>query len=283
VAEITTTTNSALLKTTYDAEFGLDPTEESVVASWIAQPVGATAIGNVLTLRKIAAPTAQTWSAGTAMLPSGLTGHSPTEAAVTTTLTYAYVMAEIDEPAMTRLVDDAKYRAGLRKQMLAVVNAKVDVEICDLFAGLSASQAGTDLDDTLLRAALKDLATNAKGKFKLGETAVRLFINPAQVDSVLGISTIREYQIRGSAGSAPSGQMVNAYGISFRETGSLEAAAGLHNNALILPDAFALGYNIKPSALADQQDGLVTRLIFRTEFGVCEWFDSSGVKLPTTA
>ena len=281
MAEITTTTNSAILKTTYDSEFGLDPTEEAVIADWVAKPVGATAIGNTLTRRKIAAPLAQKWTTGN-MIPGSLTAHAPTEAAVSTTLSYAYVMAEIDEPAMTRLVDDANYRTGLRKQMSRVVNAQIDADIAALFSGFSASESGADIDDTMLRSALKQLATNAKGKFQLGQTPVRLFINPSQIDSVLGISTIREYQIRGSAGSAPSGQLVNAYGISFAETGSLAAASASYNNALILPDACALGYNVKPSALSDQMDGFVTRLLFRAEYGVCVWFNSSGVKLVTT-
>lgn len=282
MAEITTTTNASILKTTYDSEFGLDPTEESVIASWVAKPMGGQKIGKEFVLRKIAAPTAQKWSAGTSMLPGGLTSHAPTEAAVTSTMHYAYVQAECDEPALTRLVEDGAYRAGLRKQMSAVVNARVDYDIAALFTSLSTSQGGVDLDDALLRAALKDLASNAMGKFKLGQTPVRLFISPTQIDNVLGISTIREYQIRGSAGSAPSGQMVNAYGISFAETGNIVSDSGTYNNALILPDAFAIGYNIKPSALSDQQDGFVTRFLFRTEYAVVEWFDSSGVKLPTT-
>lgn len=282
MAEITTTTNASILKTTYDSEFGLDPTEESVIVNWIAKPMGGQKIGKEFVLRKIAAPTVQQWSAGTSMLPGGLTSHAPTEAAVTATLYYSYVQAEIDEPAMTRLVDDANYRTGLRKQMAAVVNSRPDYYVASLFSGLSASESGADIDDAMLRSALKQLSTNAKGKFKIGQTPVRLFISPTQIDSVLGVSTIREYQIRGSAGSAPSGQLVNAYGISFAETGLIAVDAGSYNNALILPDAFAIGYNIKPSALPEQQDGLVTRFIFRAEFGVVEWFDTSGVKLVTT-
>lgn len=279
---VNTTTNASILKTTYDSDFGLDPTEEAVVASYVAQPVGATAIGNTLTLRKIAAVVAGKYT-GTSGLPANLTATTAnTEAAVTTTLSYGYAMLEIDENAMTRLVDDAKYRTGIRKQLAAAVNAQLDADLFALGASLSSSESGADIDDTMLRSALKQLATNAKGKFKLGQTPVRLFINPSQVDSVLGISTIREYQIRGSAGSAPSGQMVNAYGISFAESGSLAVNAGNYNNALILPDAWALGYNIKPSFLKDQEDGIVTRMIFRAEYGVCEWFDSSGVKLVTT-
>lgn len=279
---VNTTTNAAILKTTYDSEFGLDPTEESVVAGYVAQPVGSTKIGNTLTLRKIAAVVAGKYS-GTSGLPANLSATTAnTEAAVTTTLSYGYAMLEVDEPAMTRLVDDANYRTGIRKQLAAAVNSQLDADLFALASSLSASQSGADIDDAMLRAALKDLATNAKNKFRIGQTPVRLFIHPSQIDSVLGVSTIREYQIRGSAGSAPSGQMVNAYGISFAESGNVLSSAGSYYNALILPDAWAIGYNIKPSAMPEQVDGIVTRMIFRAEYGVCEWFDSSGVKLVTT-
>ena len=36
-----TTVNAALFRTVYDDEFGLDPTEESVVAGYVAQPLDA--------------------------------------------------------------------------------------------------------------------------------------------------------------------------------------------------------------------------------------------------
>lgn len=280
-AETTTTTNANLLKTTYTSEFGLDPTEESVVAGYVAMPAGSAKVGNSLVLRKVAAMTASKWTSGS-MLPASLNTNANTEANVSTTLHYTYGMVELDEPAVTRLVDDGPYRTAIRKQLAACVNSQVDADLFALASSLSASQSGADIDDAMLRAALKDLATNAKNKFRIGQTAVRLFIHPSQIDSVLGVSTIREYQIRGSAGSAPSGQMVNAYGISFAESGNVLSSGGSYYNALILPDAWAVGYNIKPSALPEQNDGPVTRLFFRAEYGVCEWFDSSGVKLVTT-
>lgn len=279
---VNTTTNASILKTTYDSEFGLDPTEESVVAGYVAQPMGAQKVGNTMTLRKIKAVAAGKYT-GTTGLPANLSATTAqTEAAVTGTCTYGYGQLELDEPALTRLVEEAAYRTGIRKQLAAAVNSQLDADLFALAPSLSASESGADIDDAMLRSALKQLATNAKGKFKLGQTPVRLFIHPSQIDSVLGVSTIREYQIRGSAGSAPSGQMVNAYGISFAESGNVDLTAGSYSNALILPDAWAIGYNIKPSFLAEQQDGIVTRLIFRAEYIVVEWFDSSGVKLVTT-
>ncbi|MBK8772720.1 MAG: hypothetical protein IPM06_20150 [Rhizobiales bacterium] len=102
--------NAAILKTTYDSEFGLDPSEEGVITPFVSKPVGSTAIGNVLTLRKVAAHSASKWATvgngTTGGLSTALTGTGNTEAAVTTTLAYAYVMCEIDEPGLTRLVDE---------------------------------------------------------------------------------------------------------------------------------------------------------------------------------
>lgn len=275
--------NAALFRTVYDDDFGLDPTEESVIAGYVAQPLGGQKIGKEFVLRKLQAYGARKWvGTSTVGIPGNLSHPASltTEAAVTSTMSYAYAVLEVDEPAMTRAINEGPYRTGIRKQLMAAINSQVDADLAALFSGLSSSQAGSDLDDTLLRAALKDLSTNAKGKFKVGQTPVRLFISPSQIDAVLGISTIREYQIRGSAGSAPSGQMVNAYGISFAETGNITGAP--YNNALILPDAFAIGYNIKPSFLPEQADGIATRFLCRAEYAVVEWFDSSGVKLPTS-
>jgi len=278
------TVNAALFKTVYDTEFGLDPTEESVIAGYVSQPLGGQKIGKEFVLRKLQAYTPGTKWAGTTTvgLPGNLTFTPSNEAAVTATIAYAYAVLEVDEPAMTRLVDDGAYRTGIRKQLMACVNSTVDQDLFALFASLTASESGADIDDAMLRSALKQLATNAKGKFKLGQTPVRLFIHPSQIDSVLGVSTIREYQIRGSAGSAPSGQMVNAYGISFAESGNVYSNGGNYYNGLILPDALAIGYNIKPSFMPEQQDGLATRFLVRSEYATVEWFDSSGVKLVTT-
>jgi len=283
MAAITATTNASILKTTYDSEFGLDPFEEAKVAGFVAKPVGSTAIGNVLTLRKVAAHSASkyTTQAGGG-IPGNLTGTSNTEAAVTTTLAYAYVMCEIDEPGLTRLVDEGNYRSALRKQMAAAVNSQIDADLFALAASLSHSESGADLNDTMYLAGVGQLAKYAKNKFKVGQSDVRLFVHPDELKNAMAISAAKEYQIRGSQGSAVSGQLVTTYGITIEESGNVYSNAGSAYNPLLLKDAWAIGYNRTPSALPEQQDGIVTRLIFRAEYGVCEWFDSSGVALITT-
>ena len=50
-------------------------------------------------------------------------------------------------------------------------------------------------------------------------------------------------------------------------------------NPLLLKDAWALAWNEKPHLLDVQTDGLTEVFIAYAEYGVCEWFDSSGVSL----
>lgn len=280
MAAINATTAALSLKTTYDAEFGLDPYEESVVAKFVAKPVGNAAIGNTLTLRKVAAVTGLKYTTNASGgLPSVLTGHAPTEQAVTTTLAYAYAMAELDEEAMNRIVEDGNYRNGVRKQMAAAVNGQVDIDLLLLAASLSHSETGATVNETMYASALKQLAKYAKNKFKIGETDARLFVHPDVLDDVLVMPIAKEYQIRGSAGSAVTGQLVTTFGIKIEETGNVYQNLGHTYCPLIIKDAWAIGYNKTPSAIPDQQDGLITRLIYRAHYGTCEWFDSSGVVL----
>ena len=284
MAAVTATTNAAILKTTYDSEFGLDPSEEGVITPFVARPVGSTAIGNVLTLRKVAAHSASKYTtAAGGGIPSALTGTANTEAAVTTTLAYAYVMCELDEPGLTRLVDEGNFRTALRKQMAAAVNAQIDQDIFALASGFSLSESNADISETQYLAAYGKLVKAAKNKVKVGQTDVRLFLHPDEIKNFMAMGAAREYQIRGGAGSAGNGQLVTTYGIKVEESGNIIAQGGNYHQPMILKDAFAIGYNRTPSALPEQQDGIVTRLIFRAEYGVCEWFDSSGVDVITTA
>ena len=283
MAAITATTNANLLKTTYDAEFGLDPYEEAVVAGFVAKPVGMTAIGNSLVLRKVAAHTASkyTTQAGGG-IPSNLTGTANPEANVSTTLAYAYVMCELDEPAVTRLVDEGNFRTALRKQMAAAVNSQIDADLFALAASLSHTESGADVNETMYLSGIGQLAKYAKNKFKVGQTDVRLFVHPDELKNAMNISAAKEYQIRGNAGTAATGQLVTTFGLKIEESGNVYATGGSAYNPLLLKDAWALGYNRTPSAMSEQQDGIVTRFIFRAEYGVCEWFDSSGVAFVTT-
>lgn len=277
-APVTITTNAALLRTITDSEFGLDPFEESVVAGFVAKPIGTSKVGKELVLRKIAAHSASKYAGGGG-LPANLNTNANTEVAVTLPIAYAYAMGELDEAAVTRLVDDGNFRAGYRKQQKAAVNAQIDVDLFTLAASLSHSESGAAVTETMYASALKQLAKYAKNKFKIGETDVRLYVHPDVLDDVLVMPLAKEYQIRGSAGTAVSGQLATSFGIKIEESGSVYQNAGHTYCPLILKDAWAIGYNIMPSDLPDQQDGLHTRLIHRAEYACGEWFDSSGVVL----
>lgn len=280
MAAITASLAANIVKTTYDAEFGMDPFEESMVAKFVAEPVGSTAIGETLTLRKVSAVTGRKYTGNVAGgIPSSLTGHAPTEHAVTTTLAYAYAMAELDEPMLHRIVDDADYRNKLRKQMAAAVNGQIDIDLLMQAASFSHSESGAVVNETMYASALKQLAKYAMNKFKIGETDVRLFVHPDVLDDVLVMPLLKEYQIRGGAGSAVNGTLATGFGIKLEETGNVYQNLGHTYCPLILKDAWAIGYNRTPSALPDQKDGIVDRLIYRAHYGICEWFDSSGVVL----
>ena len=53
------TNNTSSLRETFDAEFGLDPTDETKIADWVSEPVGAQKMGSNLYLRKLSAVAAQ--------------------------------------------------------------------------------------------------------------------------------------------------------------------------------------------------------------------------------
>lgn len=275
---VTITTNAQLLRTVTDDEFALDPFEEAVVAGFVAKPIGTTAVGKELVLRKIAAHTASKYAGGGG-LPASLNTNANTEQAVTLPIAYAYAMGELDEASLTRLVQEGGYRNGYRKQMAAAVNAQIDIDLFALAASLSKSETGASVTETMYASALKQLAKYAKNKFKIGETDVRLFVHPDVLDDVLVMPLAKEYQIRGSAGSAVSGQLATSFGIKIEESGNVLQNNGHTYCPLILKDAWAIGYNRTPSALPEQLDGLHTRFIYRAEYACGEWFDSSGVVL----
>ena len=278
---VNTTTNAAIFKSTFTAEFGLEPYEEPKVSGFVATPYGTDRIGNVLYLRKIKAVVAGKYTGSTG-LPANLSASTAnTELAPSTTLAYGYAQLELDEPALTRLIDDAAYRTGIRTQMRAAVNSQKDADLLALAASLSHSEVGAALNETMFASGLGQLATYAMNKYEQGVTDVRLFLTPTQLKNVIVIPALKEYQIRGGAGTAATGQLVTAHGIRFAESGNVYSSAGAYYNALILKEAWAIGHNILGGFLPDQQDGIVTRLIFRIEYGTAEWFDSCGVALIT--
>lgn len=278
-----TPTQAALsLRDQWTSEFGLDPTEEAIIAGVVSRP-GATKIGNSLYMRKLKTASVQTLAAGDTGAAITATANTDERVQMTPTFKFAYI--EIPEHTLTRVVDDGPYKAGQRKMLLAAINEDRDSALFALATGLSEATGAADLDETLLLDGLGRLAKRAKGKmrtFNGDRSTVYCFIHPDELKNAYKIPAFREYQIRGSAGAAASGSAVSTYGVEFKESGLVYQNAGTTYNILMLPDAFALGHNIEPTLDEPQKYLLQWRFIAKTEYGVTEWFDTSGVALTTT-
>jgi len=269
------------LRETWDAEFGLNPTEETKIADWVEQPVGAQKFGNTLYLRKLPSYTAKTYTSDADNgLRAGLTWETATLERVSAASVIKYVAIGVDKALLNRAVDDGNLRSGLKKQGSAAVREGVDISLFALAASLSQTETGAAIDDAMVRSALGQLAGSAGGKFN-DSSAKLLVVTPAELENVWNIPAIKEYQIRGTVGAAVNAKL-NAYGLVWRESGNVYESAGVSYNPLILKDAFALAWNEKPHVMDTQFDGITENFIFVTDFGVCEWFDSSGVSLNTT-
>lgn len=276
---------ASILKEVWTDQFELDPTEEGVIAPLVATPNGVRKIGKKLHLRKLQAQSANKLTPSshtTTMVADNLTYNQNTEVEVTVTPVVYYAGIELNRDAMNEIIDDGEAIAGWRSQMLAVLNEKIDFEIFSLVNGLSQSEVGADTDDAMIRSALGKLAKYAKRKFKIGKTPFNVILHPDEIKNALNIPALKEYQIRGTQGSATSGQLVSAYGANFEESGLVLVSAGTAYQPLFIKDAWALGWNEKPHILEPQTDGLATRFLAYTEFGVSEWFDSSGITLNVT-
>jgi hypothetical protein len=187
-----------------------------------------------------------------------------------------YGAITVNRNTWNQVRDDSDYRAKQKTALSAGMTEKVDADVFANAANLSNVITQADLDDAALRNGYGRLRKTAKGKIKLGETDVRLYLPPEETANAMGIAAIKEYQIRGTIGSAVNAQM-NAYGLIWRESGLIVPNLGNFYNPLLLKDAWALAWNEKPHMLDVQIDGLVETWINYSEYGVCEWFDSSGV------
>lgn len=279
-AAITTSTEAAsILKEVWDSQFSLDPTEEAIVAPLVAEPVGVQKIGKKLHLRKIKAISSQTVTASTTLVSDNLTYSTNTEEEIQVTPTAYYAGIELNPDTLNQIIDDGNAIAGWRKQMLAALDEVIDTKLLDLAGSASLVESSASFDDATWRAAVAKLAKNAKRKFRIGKTPYNLILHPDVLAQALNISALKEYQIRGTAGSATSGSLVTTYGANIEESGLVKNTAGVKYNPLFIQDAWALGWNQKPKMLEPQMDGLVMRFLCYTEFGVAEWFDSSIVSV----
>jgi hypothetical protein len=259
----------------------MEPTEETKIADWVTEPLGAQKFGAILKLRKIPTVAGVVYSPSTtAGLRSGLTGNTTQGTTVSAAAVAYHSMCSFDRSILNQVIDDANLRNGFKRQMTAGIDEKVDSNLFNLATTLSGTVSQADIDDAMVRTGLGQLATNAKGKFT--EDSVKmLVVHPGELKNVWNIPAIKEYQIRGTIGAAVNAKM-NAYGLVWRESGNVLNSAGSYYNPLLLKDAWVIGWNEKPHFLDVQWDGLTENYIAYEEFGVAEYFDSSGVALVTT-
>lgn len=286
MAGITPGTEAAnILRETWTSQFALDPTEESIVAKLVAEPYGTQKIGKKLHLRKIKAMTATKTNGPTnttLLLPSNMTFTTNTEVEVTVTPFSYHTAIELNPDTLNEVIDDGELIAAYRKQMMAVLEEKLDFELLDLASSASLTETGASFTEAMWQAAIAKLAKNAKRKFRIGKTPYNLVFHPDHLASALQVPALREYQIRGNQGGAVNGQLVTTYGANIEETGLVKSSGGTEYMPLFIKDAWALGWNEKPRILAPQQDGLVTRFVGYFEAGCAEWFDSSIVSCNIT-
>jgi len=278
----TGTEAASILRETWDSQFALDPTEEAIVAPLVSQPVGTQRIGSVLHLRKIAAQTVQSMSASTVQVADNLTYNQNTEAEVQVTPASIYVGIELNPDTLEQIVDDGEAVAAWRKQMMAAITEKIDLDLLALAQSASLTESGASFSESLWQSAIGKLAKNAKSKFKIGRTPYNLVLHPDKLSQALQISALREYQIRGNQGAATSGSLVTTYGANIEETGQVSVSAGTYYMPIFIKDAWAIGWNAKPKMLEPQNDGLAVRYLAYASYGVAEWFDSSVVSCNIT-
>ena len=281
-AAVTTSTEAAaILREVWDSQFSLDPVEEAVFAPLVSQPNGTQRIGKKLHLRKLKTMTVQDATASTTLVADNLTYNTNTEVEVTLTPAGFYSGIELNPDTLEQIIDDGEAIAGWRKQLMASLTEKLDEELGELAQSASLTETGASLTEALWQAALAKLARNAKNKFKIGKTPYNFVIHPDRLANALGIAAIREYQIRGSKGSAVDATLVG-YGTNIEETAKVFTSAGTNFCPLFLKDAWAIGWNQKPKNMPVQQDGLVERCIVYTSFAVAEWHDHSIVSCNIT-
>ena len=273
--------------TTWTNEWKLNPTEGMMVADFVDKPQVVGKFGQTIKVRFIPAILAgnmQTISNSSIATfnRAGLTTINQNDTVVTGTSAMVYGAITVNRNVWNQVRDDSDYRAKQKAALNAGMVEKVDTDVFANAANLSNVITQADLDDAILRNGYGRLRKTAKGKVKLGETDVRLYIPPEEAGNALGIAAIREYQIRGSVGAAATGSPVNAYGIKWDVSGLVYNPSGVALCPLILKDAWFLAYNETPHPLADQVDGLTDTFIVVAEYATFEEFDSSGVVFALT-
>lgn len=280
----TTPSAANSIVTTWTNEWKLNPTEGAMVGDFVDKPPVVGKFGQTIKIRKLKAITASDMStvsnsaATTLTRAAGLTWIQKDDEVVSGTSNMVYGAISVNRNVWNQVRDDADFRAKQKAALAAGMVEKVDYDIFALAQSLSNVITQADIDDAALRVGYGRLRKTAKGKIKLGETDVRLYLPPEEAAAAMGIAAIKEYQIRGGVGAAATGKPVNAYGISWDVSGLVSTVAGTTAYCpLIIKDAWFIAFNETPHPLTDQVDGLTDSFIIVGEYATNEQFDSSGV------
>ena len=271
--------------TTFAREVGLNPTEGMRAASFVHRPEVDGKFGQTVKVRKIVGQRntqAVSNSSSATFNVAGMTFNANVDEVVTGTSGLVYNSMQINRNVWNQIRDDATFRAGYRKMLLAGMEEKLETDVLANAVNLSNTVVNADLTDDVLRTLAQKLRISAMDKYRFGESDVRLYVDTSEFANALGIATIKEYQIRGNLGAAASGQMVNAYGIKWDVSTLVYKAAGSAYNPLMLSDASFLVFNEELHMLADQQNGIADILTAVMEYATGEYFDSSGAVAVTT-
>src|SRR5262245_339831 len=274
--------------TTWVNEFRLNPTEGMTVADFVDKPEVVGKFGQTIKVRFIPAITASSMqtvsnSSSTTLSRGNLTWIRNTDTVATGTSQMVYGAIAVNRNVWNQVRDNADYRSKQKQALSAGMTEKVDSDVFANAANLSNVITQADLDDAAFRNGHARLRKTAKGKIKLGETDIRLYIPPEEEQNALGIPALKEYQIRGNLGTAATGRSVDAYGIKWDVSGLVYTVGGVTAYCpLIIKDAWFLAYNETPHPLDDQADGLTDSFIVVAEYATFEEFDSSGVVFALT-
>lgn len=267
----------------WTSEIMLKPNEEAVIASDVMRPKGVRrGVGNKLHITILPIIAAQELAAGDQGQGSGITAHTGTILEVEASPVFSYGVVELPDHFVSKLKGggrDSAVEAGYRKQLLASMATKQDVEIGELVASLLNQLGGPgNFDQAGLLALIGTVVTNAKEFINMNEGGtpnLHVKYHPSQFQYINSIAGISHAYARGD-GKGTRGVVQDAWKSTFAETGNIYTAAGVAYNVAMTKECFVIAFNEEPMIKPTQDFELTRRIIAKQEFAVAEQFDEAG-------
>lgn len=275
------TEGAKALKNRWDAVFRMKANEEMAVANDFDAPEGVDMIGDKLWIRIVPLVSAQTLaSTDQGAGGTNLTYHVGTIDRIGVDPVFIYAAVSLPDHLISRLgsADAAQLESVYRKQMLAAMDAQIDVSAASLFSSISAVKGPANLDKVTLLDAQTTLATYAKQHYVIGQTTVNLKYHPSQIKNINAIAEVANANYRGDAANPNvKGVVLKAWGMTLTESGNIQFTGGTYQNALFLSKAFILAWNRKPFVKPTIDFELTRNVYCEADFGVAELFDEDAV------